>query len=234
MRARVQLCRQAFSWACGLFSCNTIWNSVACDSLCRQRHLPFRGRWWGQSCWRCFMGCLMFPRTPLFAIIWKTPQAVVSCPKTVGFGLQPCLKETPLGFARFIFEFSLAVFHSSNFLWILRRQRGSRGIWLGSWWGQQPLDKQEQDRKAETSQALKKGCFAFSTAWSCCTIINPAQHYCQYPPLLLLLSLRLKTVGTSVQFNFKMFSLFCFPELLRLQIRCSYFKHRITVLPKLE
>lgn len=94
--------------------------------------------------------------------------------------------------------------------------------------------KQEQGRKAETSRALKRSCFAFSTACSCCAIINPAQHYCQYPSLLLLLSLRLKTVGASVQFNSKMFSLFCFPELLRLQIRCLYFKYRITVLTSLK
>lgn len=93
--------------------------------------------------------------------------------------------------------------------------------------------KQEQDRKAEASRALKRGCFAFSTAWSFCAIIN-TQHYCLYPSLLLLLSLRLKTLGASVQFNSKMFSPICFPELLRLQIRCLYFKYRITVLPSLK
>lgn len=154
IRARVQLCRWAFNWECGLFS------SMAYDSLCRQRY-SFSEGWWGQNSWRCFMGCLMFPRTLLFAIIWNTPQAAVSCPRPAGFGTKPCLKETSLGFARFIFAFSLAVFHGSNFLWITRRQRGSREIWLGSRWGLQHLTNKSRTEKQRAARPWREAALPF-------------------------------------------------------------------------
>jgi len=146
----------------------------------------------------------------------------------------------------FIFPFDLAGFHSNNFLSFLRRQRGCEGSWLGLLWGQQPLDKQEQDRKAETSQAplgkpgwgvgqpWRQAALPFPQPWSCCAIVSPALRFFHFPPTPIALA-TCPEAGhsgsiSSVQLQ-DVFAVF-FPELLRLQIWCLHSQTQNNCVPQ--
>lgn len=80
--------------------------------------------------------------------------------------------------------------------------------------------------------ALKRGCFAFSTALVILRYYKPSTVLWPNPCFLLSLALRLETVGTTVQFKSKMFSLFSSLELLRLQIRCLYSQMQNNCVPQ--